>query len=334
MECWRHFVLACRIICKHSLTNTDIILADSLLMQFCKRMERIYGESVITPNMHLHGHLKEVILDYGPVQEFWCFSFERYNGILGRQPTNNHMIEPQLMRQFLLDNFSSSFNFPDEFKETFSSLDLDNFERSRISGSLMDTITKNNFLLPARCKQCVFDSCDVDVLAKLYAKIYPEYSNIKVNNVYKKYSSITLRGKVYGSSGNLNSQVQKSNGIVFASWDESLYGSPPTVLPDVASHPCYNERPVNVHYYLTATCTFSTVHEKEHHQSWTLACVSWFSPHPCRHFIDKPAELWFSTMFESFGMHSYMPLDNLLSRCAHGPFIVNDEALLVVVPLV
>ena len=70
LECWRHFVLACRIICKQSLSNTDIALADGLLLQFCKRVERIYGEVVITPNMHLHGHLKDVSLDYGPVQEF------------------------------------------------------------------------------------------------------------------------------------------------------------------------------------------------------------------------------------------------------------------------
>ena len=105
LECWRHFVLAYRILCKQSLSNTDIVLADSLLLQFCKRVERMFGEAAITPNMHLHGH---VTLDYGPVQEYWCFSFERYNGILAKQPTNNRAIEPQLLQQFLLDNFSSS----------------------------------------------------------------------------------------------------------------------------------------------------------------------------------------------------------------------------------
>ena len=107
-ECWRHFVQACRILCRHSPTITEITLADSLLLQFCKRLERIYGESVITPNMHLHGHLRDVILDYGSVQEYWCSSFERYNGILGKQPTNHRAIDPQLLRQFLFDNFSSS----------------------------------------------------------------------------------------------------------------------------------------------------------------------------------------------------------------------------------
>ncbi len=44
-ECWRHFVLACRILCKQCLSDSDITVADGLLMQFCKRVERLYGEA-------------------------------------------------------------------------------------------------------------------------------------------------------------------------------------------------------------------------------------------------------------------------------------------------
>lgn len=88
LECWRHFVLASRILCKHSFTQDDLTLADALLLNFCKRVERLYGHSVVTPNMHMHLHLKETLSDYGPVQEFWLFAFERYNGILGDQPTH------------------------------------------------------------------------------------------------------------------------------------------------------------------------------------------------------------------------------------------------------
>lgn len=64
LECWRHFVLACRILCKHTLSTHDVNLADVLLLQFCRRVQHLYGESSITPNMHMHAHLKEVILDY------------------------------------------------------------------------------------------------------------------------------------------------------------------------------------------------------------------------------------------------------------------------------
>ena len=52
-------------------------------------------------NMHLHCHLCECVLDYGPVYGFWCFSFERYNGILGSLHISNRQIEVQLMRKFL-----------------------------------------------------------------------------------------------------------------------------------------------------------------------------------------------------------------------------------------
>ena len=46
-ECWRHFVLACRILCKQSLSHLEISLADGLLLQFCKRVERLYGKATI-----------------------------------------------------------------------------------------------------------------------------------------------------------------------------------------------------------------------------------------------------------------------------------------------
>lgn len=89
MENWRRFVLACRILCQHSINIGQIRLVDALLLEFCKRL---YGKSVITPNMHMHCHLRDVLLDYGPV---YSFSYERYNGILGKQPNNNKEIESQ-----------------------------------------------------------------------------------------------------------------------------------------------------------------------------------------------------------------------------------------------
>ncbi len=50
--------------------------------------------------MHLHLHLKQCILDFGPPQAFWCYAFERYNGILGSVHTNRRSIESQLMQTF------------------------------------------------------------------------------------------------------------------------------------------------------------------------------------------------------------------------------------------
>lgn len=60
-ECWRHFVLACNLLGKKILTDDDIELGDRHLMEFCKKFERLCGMDLVTPNMHLHGHLKECL---------------------------------------------------------------------------------------------------------------------------------------------------------------------------------------------------------------------------------------------------------------------------------
>jgi hypothetical protein len=50
--------------------------------------------------MHMHLHLRKCIEDYGSVYSFWCFSFERLNGILGEFNLNNHKVNVTLMRHF------------------------------------------------------------------------------------------------------------------------------------------------------------------------------------------------------------------------------------------
>lgn len=57
----------------------EIVEADELLLRFCCSIERHYGHEECTANMHMHCHLKDCILDMGPLFSFWCFSFEQYN---------------------------------------------------------------------------------------------------------------------------------------------------------------------------------------------------------------------------------------------------------------
>ena len=91
-DAWMHFVTACRLICCQSITMEQCLEAESRILKFCKLFENLYGTTKCTPNMHLSCHLVECIRDYGPVYSFWCFSFERYNGILGSYHKNNHNI--------------------------------------------------------------------------------------------------------------------------------------------------------------------------------------------------------------------------------------------------
>lgn len=54
--------------------------------------------------MQLHTHLKDRIIDFGPIYSFWLFSFERYNGLFGSYHTNQRSIEIQVMSRFLEDS--------------------------------------------------------------------------------------------------------------------------------------------------------------------------------------------------------------------------------------
>ena len=93
-ECWRHFILlACRLLCSKQITHVQIKLADTLLLYFCRRIERLYGKEKITPNMHMHTHLSKCIWDYSPSHVFWLYSFERYNGILENVPTTTALLK-------------------------------------------------------------------------------------------------------------------------------------------------------------------------------------------------------------------------------------------------
>lgn len=92
------------ILCVQELYHKllcPVFQMDAYLMSFCKSVERLFGPNACTPNVHLHGHVQECYMDYGPADSFWLFVFERMNGILGSVFTNHQAIEIQLMGKFL-----------------------------------------------------------------------------------------------------------------------------------------------------------------------------------------------------------------------------------------
>ena len=97
LECWRHFVLASRLLSKREITNNELTIADALLLRFCCKFQQLFGKEAVRPNIHMHYHIVECVKDFGPTNSFWLFSFERLNGVLGTKPTNNRHIEPQLL---------------------------------------------------------------------------------------------------------------------------------------------------------------------------------------------------------------------------------------------
>ena len=111
LNCWHTFVMACRLLTVPVLTKTDLIKADYLFVKFAKEFEQLFGKQCVTINIHLHCHLKECVDDYGPVYSFWCFAFERFNGILGATITNNRAIELRLCESFSVRNLSGTLAF-------------------------------------------------------------------------------------------------------------------------------------------------------------------------------------------------------------------------------
>jgi hypothetical protein len=78
-----YFVRACKILTSRELKEKDLNEAFTKLVEINKLVEQKYGQEKISPNLHLCLHICECALDYGPLSSFWCFSFERMNGILG-----------------------------------------------------------------------------------------------------------------------------------------------------------------------------------------------------------------------------------------------------------
>jgi hypothetical protein len=59
--------------------------AHDRLLQVALLIEENYGQEFITPNIHLSLHITDCCEDYGPLYSFWCYSFERMNGLLGNK---------------------------------------------------------------------------------------------------------------------------------------------------------------------------------------------------------------------------------------------------------
>ena len=91
LRCWLLFVKACSIT-KSRIISVDVAKsADLFLLHFCRCFQSLYGAETCTPNIHLHTHIIECILDYGPLHAFWCYAFEWYNGILGSMQMENQL---------------------------------------------------------------------------------------------------------------------------------------------------------------------------------------------------------------------------------------------------
>lgn len=266
-------------------------------MQFCKRCERMYGREIVTPNMHMHTHLRDCILDFGPAHAIWLFSFERYNGILEALPNNNNRsIEVQLMKRFMEN--TEQLVLPEEHI----------FKSKRVVGTLSQGLrvptcipdlacdSTNMWLLDPKCHELpkffqrgIFSDEKVAELKQLYAKLLNvPITSVSAPNAYRKYQQINVNGKLFGSSRSRSA----SSSIIMA-----------------VRHPSTEECAACVHFYAQhavivgeETCTF------------LLFYPAWFKPHQQNSLYGKPVSMWEPDCFELSNSYSLLEQFHLLTH--------------------
>lgn len=149
--------------------------------------------------MHLHLHLRECFYDYGPPHAFWCYAFERYNGMLGNFPNNQKNIEPQLMKKCLILQELHSKGFPSEGKCFLTGglmmsmkenvIGIMNLATASMDEGLNFSMTGYEKVLPP-FKNIVLTSDMVASLQLMYKLIYPGIEIQRLQRFAKQLSRV------------------------------------------------------------------------------------------------------------------------------------------------
>lgn len=329
-ECWSLFVDACFLLIQPSLSRNDLTKADEKLLEFCKLYEQLYGKEKCTPNMHMHHHLRESVLNYGPVHAFWCFPFERYNGILGNFQKNWISPELQMTRKFLayqkLLLMDVSTSLPSDLREFFeyqvgkcaeisvsegsleqshvNSLDLLEYKKnSNCNISYIDACESSFHTCSHRC-EAIFNYTEVESLASVYRKLYPTTLISHTPMIYERFYELKVFNERFLSAkarGNHSSAIcaywAGINGNVLATCDHLRVG----VIQYFIRH-----------YISVPTSNSGTQFKKLSH---IFARVHWYQTH-LREDWYHPRVLVSSPDMDITGPSSFLPISRIFSTCA------------------
>ena len=237
LQCWLIFVRACNILSQRIVKLSDLSTADLLLLNYCKKFEELYGKENCTMNLHLHLHIKETMLDFGPSHAFWCFPFERYNGILGSYSTNMKAIEVQFMRKFTnsqsvknLSRFAdshlhsllpTSICTQNPSSSSLSTIPVDDMTAEEVINMATSPMTSfkyiNNFveLIPP-LSESIFSSDILERLELIYKQLYPNYTVAYLSPFCHRCGRVSLGGDLIGSS--YNAVSANTSSVVMAYW--------------------------------------------------------------------------------------------------------------------
>lgn len=325
LQCWSLFVEACSLLLKPILTINDVTKGDMKIIQFCKHYELLYGKSKCTPNMHLHLHLKQCLLDYGPVQSFWCFPFERFNGVFESFQKNWICPELQIMNKFVnyqesVDKLSlstSCFEWLNDIKGVTSSCQ-GSIQQTCINPTLLqlcsnymtcpiDQIDATNLgVYNATSKICekLFQLHEVEWIKNVYMVLYP---NSKITNVlmaHDAFNEISICGERWLS---IKARGNHSHSII-AYWPESVEGS--SVLTDQCQY-----RAGEIQYFFHHTVGIIKPGQPEILVTHVFAYVHWYDKHPYHDTQLYPLKVY-TNIKKNDGPSVFIPVSRIMNQCA------------------
>ena len=311
-NCWHLFVKICFLLCRRRITVEQIQKADSFIIQFCEMYKHLYGSDSCNINIHLHGHIVECVYDFGPVYSFWCFAYERMNGVLGSYHTNNHNISVQYMHRFLDSKSYAAFNWPKEFSDEYLTL-LQKFSYNK--GSLQQTtletqLSQMRFTPLPPVLETALTPTEKQVLQPMF-KDKCQGQSFKILTLCMQTKALLVGDFVLGAKKSRHSQAS----LVLAEHSEDRLE-----LAEIQ----YFARGVAI---LDQNPTTSV-------EVW-FAFVHWFEEHPCKVWYGHPVQVWTTVTCTN----SFIPVSSIQSRvvfvkCTRdfGSALCNDTVY-VVVPL-
>lgn len=321
--CWCIFADACSLLCSRAITKDNVTKMDSLIIKFCYKFQQLYGDGACTPNLHLHCHLKDCFLDFGPAGAFWTFAFERLNGILGSYPTNHRAIEVQLMRKFSVSQqVMQVMKREDGLHELFSPFQgsVGSLKQNALPELPLpseNSIEKSNEacrLLPPVKESCL--NADEHSLIESTLRHHFSQTYARTLLIHKCSRAIEFSGDLYGS---LNS-IHSSSAMIFAK-------------PNTSSPPI----PAFARKYLKVAILLTTPSGESRSIVVHLVALNWLQPHPERNWFHSPVEVW-SKHIPDVAPEAFVPVTNIVCRCAYLEDTIKfnqilQEKVTVVVPV-
>lgn len=255
---------------------------------------------------------------------FGVFSFERYNGILGDEPTNNRSIEVQMISRFVSDNShlqllmsAPSGDIVSEFTHVVLEHAL-SFTSTRHLDMKSSNLTIDRFVPAKKYQIGTFSSTEMAIFTATYKHLYAdEHNEVYLPSTYRKMTYCSING-----------QHVKKGQYVSCRWIFPFRSTETSTQRTVFTDSSY--RPAKVEYFFT----YTVQHTETESTTKSFACVYWPMTHPLRNAVGKPYEVWCLSLQEYCSKNMFVPTDYIGSFLLTAQQKYEDENTLLTVPLI